>query len=306
MSFRTRRLYLNSTDNINVIDGFDGNVSFDLTRANINCRDDQILAVSLVRAELPSTCGIQSTDPSTSPTQNNLILTATFTPTGGAADSKTIYFNPTQNNAVIAGSPNFRLTFQNTINDLIGFINSAFGADCIKIDDATESLGLFRLIGVGGNLVFDFAKTSPELLRALGLNLLSDTGLSPLIPTFRPFDLSQVLPVIRVKANYNFSSESSNTNGDSSILDSIAGITTMGNQYFNLRSAVFDNGDVVNIKNKSAVIHENSYMTKQIIHTKKMDDLNIRLVSKDDKPITVNNQPFLLVIQIDTLDSVSS
>ena len=105
MSFRTRRLYLNSTDNINVIDGFDGNVSFDLTRANINCRDDQILAVSLVRAELPSTCGIQSTDPSTSPTQNNLILTATFTPTGGAADTKTIYFNPTQNNTVIGAAP---------------------------------------------------------------------------------------------------------------------------------------------------------------------------------------------------------
>ena len=52
------------------------------------------------------------------------------------------------------------------------------------------------------------------------------------------------------------------------------------------------------------VLHENSYMSRQVIPNKYLNQLSIELATKDNKPITVNQQPFLLVIQIDILDNL--
>ena len=52
------------------------------------------------------------------------------------------------------------------------------------------------------------------------------------------------------------------------------------------------------------MLHENAYMSKQIIPTKTMNNLELELVSQDNKLISVGQQPFSVVIQVDILDTI--
>ena len=198
----------------------------------------------------------------------------------------------------------FPLTQQNVINDVIAYINEAFGATVVKIDDSVQTLGLFRLIATAGNqVIFIFDHTSPEILRALGLSTIQNTQITENDRSPFNWDMSQILPVVRIKTNLNFNSFSSDISGDNNILDSVSTATTNGNQYYQtLAISVGDNN--INIKNKSMIIHENFYMSKQVIPAKRINNLEIKLVSQDDKLITVGQQPFTLVLQVDILEGV--
>tara|TARA_R110000782_G_scaffold76283_2_gene151830 strand:+ start:1493 stop:2404 length:912 start_codon:yes stop_codon:yes gene_type:complete len=303
MSLNTRRLYLNSV-NSNINDSqFDGKVNFDLTRASINCRNDQMIAMSLVRAELPATCGIIS-DTNVNFTQpNNLILQVNHTAADGGVRNVLYIFNinkpDTNPNHVLVP-----LTLQTTITDMLIYINSSSVGTIVKQDDATQTFGLFRLIGVGGGTTtFIISATSPEIARALGLNTNANTVINDTDATPYNYDMAQVLPSIRLRTNFNFDSESSNNSADNSILDSVPTALSEGNQFFELNTIATPDG-TLNIKNKSLLVHENHYMSQNILPTKSVTNLSISLVSQDNKPVTVNQQPFAFVIQIDILDSL--
>tara|TARA_R110000851_G_scaffold154710_2_gene297039 strand:+ start:209 stop:1132 length:924 start_codon:yes stop_codon:yes gene_type:complete len=307
MSLTTRRLYLSSLDsNLPFIN--DGHINIDLTRADIHCKNSQLIAVSLVRMEIPATVAIGTYIDSTDPQNNNLILQITRASTPPV--TKDFIFN---NRVVGVTNPlQFPLTQQSVITDIIAYINEAFGEESIKIDDSIQTLGIFRLTTPNNapSLTFNFEFSSPEILRALGAKTVINTSIqggtdaSPDI-TRTPYnwDLSQVLPVIRIKTNLNFNSNSSDADGDSNILDSVSTATTNGNQYFSTLG-IIEGGNTINIKNKSMIIHENSYMAKQIVPSKRIDNLEIRLVTQDDKLITVGQQPFSLVVQIDILEGL--
>jgi len=303
MSLNSRRLYLNSV-NSNINDSaFDGRVNFDLSRANISCRNDQMIAMSLVRAELPATCGIISNTNVSFTADNNLILLVYHTKADGGVVNVEYIFNIN----IVDTNPNHvlvPLTLQTTIADMMIYINSSSAGQIIKQDDATQTFGIFRLIGVnGGTTTFKISGTSPEIARALGLNTDADTIVNDTTATPYNYDMAQVLPTIRLKTNFNFDSETSNESGDSGILDSIPTALTQGNQFFELNTiATPDN--TINIKNKSLLVHENHYMTKNILPVKIINNLSISLISQDNKPITVNQQPFAFVIQVDVLDSL--
>ena len=307
MSLTTRRLYLSSLDsNLPFIN--DGHINIDLTRADIHCKNSQLIAVSLVRMEIPSTVGIGTYIDSTDPQNNNLILQ--ITRASSPAVTKDFIFN---NRVVGVTNPlQFPLTQQSVITDILAYINEGFGAEVIKIDDSVQTLGIFRLTTPfnAPALSFNFEFTSPEILRALGLKTVFNTiiqGGTDASPDISrtPFnwDLSQVLPVVRIKTNLNFNSNSSDATGDSNILDSVSTATTNGNQYFSTL-AIAGSDNTINIKNKSMIVHENSYMAKQIVPSKRIDNLEIRLVTQDDKLITVGQQPFSLVVQIDILEGL--
>jgi len=298
MSLNTRRLYLNSVDTDIKYD-VDGKVSWDLSKAGIHCKNDQMIAVSLVRAELPSVLGVASMNDAEISNDRNLLLQLT----DNTATTKTLIFNI----QIPTASPHiFPLTLQTTINDMVAYINESFGSVIIKIADGPEQLGIYRLMceNVGQSLSFNKDHSSPELLRALGVRTDSNTVISSSITSPYNWDLSQVCPSVRLITNLNFNSESTNTSGDSNILDSVATATTFGNQYFQINTIVLSNGEPLYIKNKSMVLHENSYMSRQVIPNKYLNQLSIELATKDNKPITVNQQPFLLVIQIDILDNL--
>ena len=86
-------------------------------------------------------------------------------------------------------------------------------------------------------------------------------------------------------------------------MDSVPTALTEGNQFFELNTIATPDGNL-NIKNKSLLVHENHYMSQNILPTKTVNNLSISLVSQDNKPITVNQQQFAFVIQIDILDSL--
>jgi hypothetical protein len=301
---------LNSTDsNIVYNNGLnDGRCNWDLSRANISCKDNEMLALSLVRAELPSTTGIMSTDcgvgaPLT-PSDCNLVMNLKWYRSAVLQLDSNFVFN--SRHASAFGGNLFPLTLQTTINDMIYYINNVAGEDIIMTDDVTNTLGLFRLKAAVATdtITFEYATTSDEIKRALGIKTDSNTTISNTITTPFNYDMSSVLPSIRLKANYNFNSESSNSSGDSNILDSIGTALSQGNQYMETVAISLGAGVTLNVKNKSALLHDNSYMTKLVVPTKRIDEMNIQLVSKDNKALTVCQQPFLLVIQVDVLDSL--
>tara|TARA_R110000850_G_scaffold32711_1_gene89981 strand:- start:3849 stop:4751 length:903 start_codon:yes stop_codon:yes gene_type:complete len=300
MSLNTRRLYLSSLDsNIDYIN--DGHINIDLTRASIHALNSELIAVSLVRIELPSTVAIGSYTDSIDPKNNNLIMRIEVKIGTGTPVVKDFIFNSRFQSA---NPLQFPLTQQNVINDVIAYINEAFGAEVVKIDDSVQTLGLFRLIATAGNqVIFIFDHTSPEILRALGLSTIQNTQITENDRSPFNWDMSQILPVVRIKTNLNFNSFSSDISGDNNILDSVSTATTNGNQYYQtLAISVGDNN--INIKNKSMIIHENFYMSKQVIPAKRINNLEIKLVSQDDKLITVGQQPFTLVLQVDILEGV--
>tara|TARA_R110002124_G_scaffold183128_1_gene350487 strand:+ start:952 stop:1854 length:903 start_codon:yes stop_codon:yes gene_type:complete len=300
MSLNTRRLYLSSLDsNIDYIN--DGHINIDLTRASIHALNSELIAVSLVRIELPSTVAIGSYTDSIDPKNNNLIMRIEVKIGTGTPVVKDFIFNSRFQSA---NPLQFPLTQQNVINDVIAYINEAFGATVVKIDDSVQTLGLFRLIATAGNqVIFIFDHTSPEILRALGLSTIQNTQITENDRSPFNWDMSQILPVVRIKTNLNFNSFSSDISGDNNILDSVSTATTNGNQYYQtLAISAGDNN--INIKNKSMIIHENFYMSKQVIPAKRINNLEIKLVSQDDKLITVGQQPFTLVLQVDILEGV--
>lgn len=308
MALNTRRLYLSSVDsNIKFVN--DGHVNFDLTRAGIACRNDQMIALSLVRAELPATTCLGTyvetrTDAlatSEGPRFNNLILVMDLAGPVATAGPHVMTFNP---RVPIAGRTH-PWTLQNTINDIVGMINATFEGQYVRIAPGEASLGVFRLqvIAPATSVTVRVTQTSPEILRALGMYTDANTTFTPAITTPFNFDLSQLLPVVRVKTNFNFNSESSDATGDSNILDSLPTDTTQGNQYYQTLT-IADASGTINIKNKSMMLHENAYMSKQIIPTKTINNLEIELVSQDNKLISVGQQPFSMVIQVDILDTV--
>lgn len=300
MSLNTRRLYLSSLDsNINYIN--DGHINIDLTRASIHALNSELLAVSLVRIELPSTIGIGSYTDSIDPNNNNLIMRVEVKIGTDTPVVKDFIFN----SRFQSDNPlQFPLTQQNVINDIIAYINEAFGVEVVKIDDSVQTLGLFRLISFSGKqVIFIFPHTSPEILRALGLSTTQDTQLTENDRSPFNWDMSQILPVVRIKTNLNFNSFSSDISGDNNILDSVSTATTNGNQYFQTL-AVAGADNTINIKNKSMIVHENFYMSKQVIPAKRINNLEIKLVTQDDKLITVGQQPFTLVLQVDILEGV--
>ena len=300
MSLNTRRLYLSSLDsNIDYIN--DGHINIDLTRASIHALNSELIAVSLVRIELPSTVAIGSYTDSIDPKNNNLIMRIEVKIGTGTPVVKDFIFNSRFQSA---NPLQFPLTQQNVINDVIAYINEAFGAEVVKIDDSVQTLGLFRLIATAGNqVIFIFDHTSPEILRALGLSTIQNTQITENDRSPFNWDMSQILPVVRIKTNLNFNSFSSDISGDNNILDSVSTATTNGNQYYQtLAISAGDNN--INIKNKSMIIHENFYMSKQVIPAKRINNLEIKLVSQDDKLITVGQQPFTLVLQVDILEGV--
>ena len=296
MALNTRRLYLSSVDsNIKFVN--DGHVNFDLTRASIACRNDQMIALSLVRAELPATTclgtyqetRVNGAVTGEGPRFNNLILVFDLLGPVGTAGPHVITFNP---RVPIFGNTH-PWTLQTTINDIVGMINSTIEGNYIRL----------QMIAPATGITIRHLQTSPEILRALGMNTDKDTTFTQAITTPFNFDLSQLLPVVRVKTNFNFNSESSDATGDSNILDSLPTNTTQGNQYYQTLTIADANG-TVNIKNKSMMLHENAYMSKQIIPTKTINNLEIELVSQDNKLVSVGQQPFSMVIQVDILDTI--
>jgi len=98
-------------------------------------------------------------------------------------------------------------------------------------------------------------------------------------------------------------STSSFDEGDSNILEAVPTSMDNGNSFFEDRSQTTTSGTLI-FKKKQTVVMENTYMSKQIIPTKRLDNLNIQLFSKDNQPITVGQQPCAFVIQVDYLDSL--
>jgi hypothetical protein len=300
MSLNTRRLYLSSLDsNIQYLN--DGHVHIDLTNASIHAKNSELIAVSLVRIELPSTICIGSYIDSIDPKNNNLIMRVELQEGTATPVVKDFIFN----SRFQSSNPlQFPLTIQNVINDIIAYINEAFGADVVKIDDSVQTLGIFRLISVAGKAVtFIFDHTSPEILRALGLSTIANTQITENDRSPFNWDMSQILPVVRIKTNLNFNSFSSDVSGDNNILDSVSTATSNGNQYYETL-AVSTSGGTINIKNKSMILHENFYMSKQVIPAKRINNFEIKLVSQEDKLISVGQQPFSMVLQIDILEGV--
>ena len=302
MSINTRRLYLSSVDSNIFYENFDGKFNWDLTKAQITCENSQMLAVSLVRAELPATCGISTTQDDNSGSNPN-VLVLNYSLNGAAGLN--ILFN-VRTDAVAEGSAQFPLTLQNNIQDILSFINSTNATPFLKLDDSTFALGLFRVAVENSNdtVVFNYQSCTPCLLRALGLHTNQNTIINGTVPAPFNYDMAQYLPLIRLKSkNLNMNSTSSFEEGDSNILDSIPTNTDDGNSYFEERSQTTQSETLI-FKQKQTVIQENIYMMKQIIPTKRLDSLEIELVSKDNQSITTGQQPCGFVIQIDILDSL--
>jgi len=302
MSINTRRLYLSSIDSNIFYENFDGKFHWNLTKAQINCENNQMLAVSLVRAELPATCGISTTQSDNSGSNPNVVV-LNYSLNGGAEVN--MLFN-VRTDAVAESVDQFPLTLQNNIQDILSFINSTNATPFLKLDDSTFALGLFRIAveNSSDSVVFNFENCTPCLLRALGLHTQQNTTINGTNPAPFNYDMGQYLPLIRLKSkNLNMNSTSSFEEGDSNILESIPTNSDNGNSYFEERSQTTASGTLI-FKQKQTIIQENIYMVKQILPTKRLDNLEIELVSKDNQNITTGQQPCAFVLQIDILDSL--
>jgi len=302
MSINSRRIYLSSLDSNIFYENFDGKFHWNLTKAQITCENNQMLGVSLVRCELPATCGISTTQNDNSGSNPN-VLVLSYSLNGG--EGVNMLFN-VRTDAVGEGIDQFPLTLQNNIQDILSFINSTNATPFLKLDDATFALGLFRIAveNPTDSVVFNFESCTPCLLRALGLHTQQNTTINTTNPAPFNYDMAQYLPLIRLKSkNLNMNSTSSFEEGDSNILDSIPTNSDNGNSYFEERSQTTEDGTLI-FKQKQTIIQENIYMVKQILPTKRLDNLEIELVSKDNQSITTGQQPCAFVIQIDILDSL--
>ena len=196
----TRRLYLTSRDSVpRVI--FNDKVKIDLGKANLNVESNQQMGLSIVRATLPSTLETVPRTTAVSLYGNNKDVSLLCFNISGTTYK--LYFNDWSQINSPGIINHMTWTVQTTIDNLVLKINTLSGLnDLIKV--GTQDVGNRLVYGTANTtpIVFNHSQSSSNILKALGLNIESDTTLSPTI-TEAPYNvnLAGLLPVVYVRTN---------------------------------------------------------------------------------------------------------
>ena len=212
----TRRLYINSKDTDNQYP-YNESISINLEKANLGCESDQCLAVSLVKAELPTTLEAVPRTTSIIPYDMSApkfigkkiqgrrdISVLSYTYNGAA---KRIIFNDidqvNEGNSGLGTFDFMNWDINTSIETIIAFINGQIGSVVIGVDQIgtnTPWVSLNRLAIVNGSATDYISilhdESTRKVLRVLGFHQNQDTiitgaGLSPY-----PFDVGNALPVV--------------------------------------------------------------------------------------------------------------
>ena len=211
----TRRLYISSKDSTQPYPQNEG-LTVSLKSAIIRCEADQNLAVSLVRAELPTTLEAitRTTEIGTSATLAISLLRFEIN-----GSEHILYFNDYDNINVGAGHARMIWNLQTTIQNIVNAINTLSGGDLTFNSDAAGN----RLQTTADTFVFS-SKSSKRAMRALGLYTTDFvfTTVSPGVPAPYEYNLSNALPVLYISTNLAVRSFTSRNGGNmQNILGSI-------------------------------------------------------------------------------------
>ena len=300
MSNNIRRLYLNSLDT-SIIYDVNSKATFDIGKGDYHSTNNKRLKMSLIRCEIPSTTGLVSLNDSDLPNENNFVFnfeikltdTPEYTPF-------TIIFNT----EIDTSKPSFNLTLQTTINDFIYFVNTTVGTDILGIAPQATDIGLQRLVCLEDYQVIKFGSSTPSLLRALGVNegtVINDNSMTPY-----NFSMSEILPNIIVRTNLNFESYSSNTENlnQTNIMDCIPCVLSQGTQFEELKATYTITGSTVNnttYRNTASLVYNGNNEGRDIGNTS-INTLTIELLSPEFKPLSLGQNKFSMVIQIETVE----
>ena len=213
MSTNTRRVYLSSND---TTESYSQNraMKIDLRSANIGCKPNEYLAVSLVRASLPTTLtptGLTTelyanpTTPTDFPPKEVQVLTWTHSGT-----EYHLFFNDMDNiNGTIANSRNCFWTVTTDMTSLVWEMNQLMGSEVLGIN--VGDMGELRRLQVNNfssasdSVVFSGLKTSQKIQQAFGLYDAIDTIVGQNLSPYQ-YNTSAVGTDIYVRTNLGFSS----------------------------------------------------------------------------------------------------
>ena len=211
----TRRLYINSADTDNQYP-YNESISINLEKANLGVESDQALAVSLVKAELPTTLEAVPRTTAIIPESNAPdyqgkhiqgrpdISVLSYTYNGTA---KRVIFNDAdlvnENNSALGTYDFLNWDINTSIETIVAFINGQIGSTVLGIDDVGSStpwVSLNRLTvvssGTSDYISFIHDESTRKILRVLGLHQNKDTIITSLTTTPYPFDVGNALPVV--------------------------------------------------------------------------------------------------------------
>jgi hypothetical protein len=204
----TRRLYLNSKDtDLPYVQNHGLHVS--VKEANIMCLPDQNLAVSLVRAEFPTTLEAvaRTTKIGNIPAKNISLLTYSFN-----SVPHRLYFNDYKNiNGALANHTNMLWTIQTKIDNIVEKINTDLAAPVLEY--FTEESSSNRLMS-NASISFDYTQSSKKVLIALGLYTDKNTTIDSLNPAPYQYNLGSALPVLYIVSNLSTTSFTSKNGGN--------------------------------------------------------------------------------------------
>ncbi len=212
----TRRLYINSKDTDNQYP-YNESISINLEKANLGVESDQVLAVSLVKAELPTTLEAVPRTTSVIPVTQGpptyagkniqgrpdiSVLSYTY---NGAA--KRIVFNDADNvndgNTALGTFDYMNWDINTSIEMIVAFINGQIGSVVLAVDDIgtdTPWVSLNRLTIADSTssdyISFIHDESTRKILRVLGLHQDKDTVITATALSPYPFDVGNSLPVV--------------------------------------------------------------------------------------------------------------
>ena len=206
----TRRLYITSRDS-KPRTQFNDKVTIDMSKAHLDCLSNQRLGISIIRATLPPTLEQvpRTTQIGTNGNSKNISKISITSVVGGVSVDRELYFNDWNNiNSGLytaAEYSNTTWTTQTTASNIIQAINSASGGPIVQLSTLESSNRLeFGSPTAGDSITFHFDTSSPDILKALGVNDKVDTLINDTATyQYAPFsiDFASLLPVVYVRTN---------------------------------------------------------------------------------------------------------
>ena len=307
----TRRIYISSSDAVETFPNT-SKIRINLENAHIRCDNNELLALSLVKASLPSTINATPNTTVNSTTQGDDCYFLNYTYNGVNYLLYINQFNEAINTSHSGYTVNyFRWCAETTIQDLLTKINETIGnsppASPIITLGATTYFGrLWNSTSI--NFIIQ-KESSPSILKALGCVTDADTilvynniGTVPIIsvPKYQ-VNMGNLLPVVYLKTDQNIESFCSVNNGSyQNILGSVPinmESNFMGKQVISITSSGSD--DFIGIMDNQINYTNHSLSgSHKPITAKKITNIFLEFVNNEMLPIEMNNQEWECVVEV--------
>jgi len=305
----TRRLYISSKDTQEQFP-YNETIEVDLKSSLNTAKSNEVLAVSLIKASLPSTLEavprtLSKFDGILKPPPDCSVLTFSFD--AGVSVSH-IYFN--DYNKINGADPEDAYMFwtlTTRLGEILALMNKKGGASTangIKVQ-TVDGLPQQRLICGATTCLIYGPQTSVRILRVLGLNEVGNTTITPVIPSPYPFSMASALPVVYITTSlgvggFMTGKKGGNVNVLGSILTDLE--TQIGGQG---TTAYVSSGTVTGVTAISRINYVNvgSQGSHKIVDDNHFQQVLFNIVDSDNNKVGTGGQDWTMTIDVKTVRS---